>query len=42
LNEFVSLEVVDDMIFKLQCDCSWAGERLGTSASKHLIERWAA
>ena|SRR5215813_10402005 len=40
-NEYLSLEIVDDMQFTLKCMCSWSGQRRGMSAMRHWVEKWA-
>jgi len=40
-NEYLSLEIVDEMLFALKCMCSWSGHRRGISAMRHWVEKWA-
>jgi hypothetical protein len=40
LTTATNLEPVDATMYKLNCNCSWQGERFGATAKRHIVEPW--
>jgi hypothetical protein len=37
-----NLEMADEHVFRLTCDCRWAGELAGFLAVGHWVQSWEA